>query len=316
MGLKELEFDSFNERDRIKAWIYMPIRKPRGIVQVVHGFGDHSRRYFHLILELNEAGFVVCADDHVGHGKTAHDSDTWGDFGSKGYMTTIEDEKTLHDMTVTRYPGLPFFMLGHSWGSMITRSYAAHYGEDLAGIIPVGTCGLMETVLPLVKEIEALVQAGAGSKPGPQFIAQLFTGWTDRYENPQTGSDWSSADPDVVMDGMTDPFCGTPHLDRFTIQSMYDLACIVSEIGGMAWAEKVPVHLPVYLLAGDQDPVGNYGEGVYAVANWLANTGHRRVQTKLYSGYRHEILQERDIRSEVEGEIIAFIDGIIRAECG
>jgi alpha-beta hydrolase superfamily lysophospholipase len=311
MGLKEIEFASFNERDTIKAWIYMPIRKPRGIVQVVHGFGDHSRRYFHLILALNEAGFVVCADDHVGHGKTAHDSDTWGDFGSKGYETAIADEKTLHDITVKLYPALPFFMVGHSWGSMIIRSYAARYREDAAGIIAVGTSGLMESVLPIAGEIEELLKAGQGNQPGPQFVAKLFTGWTDRYENPQTGSDWNSADPDVVADGIVDPFCGSPHMDRFTLQSIYDLICIILEIGGVEWAKKIPPGLPVYFLSGDQDPVGDYGEGVYMAANWLAATGHKKVRTKLYSGYRHEILQERDIRSEVEQEIIAFITNII-----
>ncbi|MDR0601814.1 MAG: lysophospholipase [Treponema sp.] len=314
MGLRELEFASFNERDTVKAWIYTPIRKPRGIVQVVHGFGDHSRRYFHLILELNEAGFVVCADDHVGHGKTAHDTDTWGDFGFKGYMTTVEDEKTLHDMTVKLYPGLPFFMVGHSWGSMIIRSYAARYGEDPSGIIPVGSSGTMDSVFPIAKELEALVKAGQGGKPGPQFIASLFSGWTDRYENPQTGSDWNSADPGVVEDGMTDPFCGSLHIDRFTVQSIYDLVCIIIETGSVEWAQRVPSGLPVYFLAGDQDPVGNYGEGVYAAANRLAVTGHRKVRTKLYSGYRHEILQERDIRSDVEREIIAFINGVIGPE--
>jgi alpha-beta hydrolase superfamily lysophospholipase len=311
MGIREIEFASFNERDTVKGWIYTPIRKPRAIVQVVHGFGDHSRRYFHLILELNEAGFVVCADDHAGHGKTAHDSDTWGDFGSKGYLTTIEDEKTLHDMTVKLYPGLPFFMVGHSWGSMIIRSYAARYGQDPAGIIPIGTSGLVAIATPLAKELEALVKAGQGSKPGPQFMAKLFDGWTDRYENPQTPSDWNALDPGVVADGIFDPFGGSPHVDRFTLQSIYDLLTIILEIGSIEWAKKIPLGLPVYFMAGDQDPVGDYGEGVYAAANWLAATGHKKVRTKLYSGYRHEILQERDIRSEVEREIIAFINNII-----
>ena len=107
MALKELDFLSYNRRDQVKAWIYTPIRKPRGIVQVVHGLGEHSRRYLHLILKLNEAGFVVSADDHVGHGKTAADSNTWGDYGDKGYITTTEDEKSLHDIVCAAYPELP-----------------------------------------------------------------------------------------------------------------------------------------------------------------------------------------------------------------
>jgi alpha-beta hydrolase superfamily lysophospholipase len=112
------------------------------------------------------------------------------------------------------------------------------------------------------------------------------------------------------MNGMIDTFCGPIHRP-FTIQSIYDLACIIIEIGSMECARKVPLDLPVYLLAGDQDPVEYYGERVYAVANWLANTGHRKVRTKVYSGYRHQILQERDIRLDVERDIITFMDSII-----
>lgn len=85
MAIHEKSFTSFNEKDTIKAWIYTPIRKPRGVVQLVHGFGENSRRYLHMILMLNEAGFVVAADDHVGHGKTAYDSGNWSDWGDKGY---------------------------------------------------------------------------------------------------------------------------------------------------------------------------------------------------------------------------------------
>ena len=80
MAIHEVEFKSFNEIETVKGWIYTPIREPIGVVQIVHGDGEHSRRYLHMILTLNEAGFVVAADDHVGHGKTAYDSDNWSNW--------------------------------------------------------------------------------------------------------------------------------------------------------------------------------------------------------------------------------------------
>jgi alpha-beta hydrolase superfamily lysophospholipase len=291
--------------------VYTPIRKPQGIVQVVHGLGEHSRRYLHLILALNEAGFVVCADDHVGHGKTAADSDTWGDYGSRGFLTTTEDEKALHDLAAGEFPGLPFVMFGHSWGSMIARSFAARYGALLAGLVICGTCGIMEGLEASAKELKALIDAGKGSERDPQFLAKLFGGWTSRYENPKGPSDWISADPDVVADHGADPFNNLRSAP--TNQANYDLAMLVDSISGLQWAEKVPRELPIYNIAGDQDPVGNYGEGVYAAANWLALTGHRRVVTKLYSGHRHEIHNDRDIREEVTGGIINFIRGLCKS---
>jgi alpha-beta hydrolase superfamily lysophospholipase len=308
MAIKELSFPSYNGRDTVKAWVYTPIRKPRAIVQVVHGLGEHSRRYLHLILKLNEAGFVVCADDHVGHGKTAADSDTWGDYGSKGYITTTEDEKSLHDLVCADFPGLPFVMFGHSWGSMIARSFAGHYGTLLKGLAICGTCGIMD-MAAAINELMPLIDAGKGSERDPKFVGLMFAGWTDRYENPKTPSDWISGDPDIVADHAADPFNNL--YKPPTHQAHYDLVKLVEYITGPQWAEKVPKDLPIYNIAGDQDPVGSYGEGVYMVSNWLAGTGHQRVQTKLYSGHRHEIHNDRDIREEVVDGIIGFFNGIV-----
>jgi alpha-beta hydrolase superfamily lysophospholipase len=276
---------------------------------VVHGLGEHSRRYLHLILKLNEAGFVVCADDHVGHGKTAAGSDTWGDYGDKGFITTTEDEKSLHDLVVKDFSGLPFVMFGHSWGSMIARSFAARYGKLLSGLVLCGTCGVIENFAPLVKELKALIDAGKGGERDPQYPDRMFEGWTSRYENVISPSDWVSGDPDIVADVVADPFQN--HYKLPTNQANYDLVALVEAITGPQWAEKVPRDLPIYSIAGDQDPVGNYGEGVYAVANWLANTGHKRVTTKLYSGHRHEIHNDRDIREEVTDGIINFINSVL-----
>jgi alpha-beta hydrolase superfamily lysophospholipase len=113
----------------------------------------------------------------------------------------------------------------------------------------------------------------------------------------------------VVADHAADPFNNLANPP--TNQSNYDLAELVAVITGKEWAEKVPAALPVYNIAGDQDPVGNYGEGVYTVANWLAETGRRRVVTKIYSGHRHEIHNDRDIREEVTDGIVSFINGIL-----
>ena len=98
MSIREISFPSANGRDTIKAWSYSPLGKPKAIVQLIHGYGEHSRRYLHMISKLNEAGFVVFADDHLGHGKTGYDGGTLGDPHSGGYMTYLKDEKALHDI--------------------------------------------------------------------------------------------------------------------------------------------------------------------------------------------------------------------------
>ncbi|KEY61950.1 alpha/beta fold hydrolase [Lactococcus cremoris] len=304
MAIHEVEFKSFNEIETVKGWIYTPIREPIGVVQIVHGYGEHSRRYLHMILTLNEAGFVVAADDHVGHGKTAYDSDNWSNWGDKGYMTMAEDEQKLRELIKEDYGDLPYFMFGHSMGSMIARLYATEYGEELDGLILCGTSEIFPEMENIVSELKAEIDAGNGEQVDPDYQNRMFEWMTERIENPNTPNDWTSKDPDIVADHANDPFNNFTSVPN--IQSLYQLAQMIQQILGTEWSEKVPTDIPTYNIAGDEDPVGRYGEGVYAVSNWLLETGHQ-VKTKLYSGYRHEIHNHREIRDEVVAGIIDFI---------
>lgn len=304
MAVKEISFPSYNGRDVIKGWIYTPIGQPRAIVQIVHGFGEHSRRYLHLIMRMVDAGCVVCADDHVGHGKTAADGNSWGDYGYKGYSTTTEDEHTLHNLVLEQYPNLPYFIFGHSWGSMIARDYAACHGEELRGAIFCGTASLQENTQALCDQTKALVEAGRGSEVIPELVGELLKDFNSRYDQVDTPNDWIATDAGVVQDHATDPF--NNFVVPPNVQAIYDFAQLWVDICNPEWAAKVP-NIPILVIAGDQDPVGNYGEGVYQMSNWLWASGKNRIKTRVYSGYRHEIHNEPDIRDEVEAGIIDFI---------
>ena len=123
--LHEIHFPSTNGRDTVTGWIYVPACEPEGIVQLVHGFGEHSRRYLHMIVSFMDAGFIVAANDHVGHGATAVANGTWGDWGDAGPHTMMEDEKRFKDLVTEKYPDLPYFMFGHSINSFpICRTIA------------------------------------------------------------------------------------------------------------------------------------------------------------------------------------------------
>ena len=309
MGLHEVSFTSFSEQDTIKGWVYTPIRKPKGIVQIVHGFGEHSRRYLHMILRLNEEGFIVACDDHIGSGKTAYDSGNWENWGEKGYMTMAEDEHQLRQIVQEKFSDLPFFLFGHSMGSMIVRNYVTKYGEGVEGVILCGTSGALPAAAEMNVELKSRIDKGEGNQVDASALGKLLGWMTERIENPNTDNDWISGDPDIVADHANDPF------NNFTsppnIRSLYYFVQMMEHIVGADWAEKVPGSIPIYNIAGDQDPVGLYGEGVYAVSNWLAEAGHS-VKTKLYPGYRHEIHNYRDIREKVEDGIVDFIKGVLQ----
>ena len=303
--LHEVTFKSFNERDTVYGWIYVPAAPAKGIVQLIHGFGEHSRRYLHMIVKFMDAGYIVAADDHVGHGKKALENGIWGDWGGRGCHTMMEDEHTLTAIVKEKYPGFPYFLFGHSMGSMIARDYIAKYGNELSGVTICGTCGAFRGASETAAKLAEAIAQGQGEASDPAFTAELM-GWRCEYCGEiKLGNEWICADPYVQRDHAEDPF------DAFTKptsnRSLYDFTQMMEVINGTEWAKKVPVSLPVYNIAGDLDPVGEYGEGVYAVTNWLRATGHN-VKTKLYSGYRHEIHNYNDIKDEVEAGIIAFMN--------
>ena len=303
--LHEVNFLSYNQRDQVQGWIYVPACKPKGIVQIIHGFGEHSRRYLHMIAHFVEAGYIVSADDHVGHGKTAMVSGVWGDWGDKGCHTMMEDEHQLKMITQEKYPDLPYFLFGHSMGSFITRDFIAKYGDELAGATICGTAGIFRGAHETAKKIKQAIDEGKGEESDPTFTNELMGWMCERCGTISIGNEWICADPYVQKDHAEDPF------DAFTKptsnRSLYDFTQMMSCIEGTQWAQKVPVQLPIYNIGGDQDPVGEYGKGIYEVSNWLVETGHD-VQTKVYSGYRHEIHNYSQIKDEVEQGILDFMD--------
>lgn len=303
--LHEVKFQSYNERDEVYGWIYVPAAKPKGIVQIIHGFGEHSRRYLHMIVKFMDAGYIVAADDHVGHGKTALENDCWGDWGDKGFHTMMEDEYRLKKIVSEKYPDLPYFLFGHSMGSFITRDYAAKYGAELAGITICGTTGIFRGGAEAEKVLAQKIADGEGDGSDPALTGALLGWMCERCGEISIGNEWICSDPYVQHDHAEDPF------DAFTKptsnRALYYFTQMMSSIVGTDWAAKVPVALPIYNIGGDQDPVGEYGKGIYEVSNWLVDTGHK-VTTKVYSGYRHEIHNYSAIKDEVEAGIIEFFD--------
>ena len=261
-----------------------------------------------MISAFLDAGYIVSADDHVGHGKTAMVSGIWGDWGDKGFHTMMEDEHTLHNLVCEKYPDLPYFLFGHSMGSFITRDYMAHYGSELAGATICGTTGIFRGAREAQKALEKVVAEGHGEESDPAFSAGLLGWMCERCGEVSIGNEWICADPYVQKDHAEDPF------DAFTKptsnRALLYFTQMMTSIEGTDWASQIPKELPIYNIGGDQDPVGEYGKGIYEVSNWLCETGHA-VRTEVYSGYRHEIHNYSTIKDYVEQGIIDFMDDVL-----
>ncbi len=308
MGIREIPFQSHNGRDEIQAWVYEPVRPSRAVVQVVHGLGEHSRRYLHMITTLLDAGFVVAADDHAGHGRTAMVSGAWGDTGADGVTTVVEDEATLHDKVRELHPDLPYVVFGHSWGSMIARALATSHGEDLAGLALCGVAAQIHGIEQVVDRegLAARIAAGGGTERDDGYVDKMFDGFVSRYDDVQGSTDWIAVDHDVVRDHAGDPF--NNFTAPMTLRFVQDFITLYDQVNAPQWYQALRTDLPLLLMCGGMDPVANYGEGVYHVANALEESGHRGVRARVWPGYRHEIHNDPDTRASVEEELVSFVE--------
>ena len=304
---KQFSFLSKDGKTKIHAVKWMPESgEYRAVLQITHGMVEYIERYKPFAEFLNDQGVLVVGHDHLGHGASVASEEELGYFAEPDPSDTlVEDMHTLRTTIQTENPGVPYFMMGHSMGSFITRDFIAKYGDELAGATICGTTGIFRGAEETGKKLKEAIDAGHGEESDPSYTGELMGWMCERCGEVSIGNEWICADPYVQRDHADDPF------DAFTRptsnRSVYDFIQMMLQIEGTKWAEKVPTDMPIYNIAGDQDPVGEYGVGVYQVSNWLVQTGHN-VTTKLYSGYRHEIHNYAEIKNEVEAGIIAFMD--------
>ena len=266
---------------------------------------EHAGRYDEFARYLVSRGYVVCATDHIGHGKSVADPADLGHMPVDGKEILIEDVHELRKTVTARYSRqTPYILFGHSMGSFITRAYLARYGEGVAAAILSGT-GQQPYLLS--KGGNALARILARMK-GPTYRSALLESmgagsFAKQIENPRTTHDWLSVDPAVVDAFESDELCGAP----FSVGGYATLTDLTGEVVTVACASQVPKKLPVLFIAGAQDPVGACGKGVNAAADLLRRAGVQNVEVRLYEGMRHEILNEPG-RAQVYTEVVDWIE--------
>lgn len=262
----------------------------KGIVQLVHGMAEHVMRYDHFARFLASCGYVVAAEDHIGHGKTAASSDDLGVMHPQSKEILIEDVHTLRHLMEDRYPQAPTYTLfGHSMGSFITRAYLARHGQGLAGAILCGTGNQPRMLSKAGNFLARLLSAIHGKDYKSTFIDALGAGsFAKGIEGARTPVDWISTDPRVVDAYLADELSG----QMFSVGAYATLTDLTGEVVSKRSVSKIPKDLPVLFIAGAQDPVGECGKAVLAAAALFESCGISHTEVIIYEGMRHEILNE------------------------
>lgn len=298
-----IQFKSADGRSTVVGFVYTcPEVKPFCILQISHGMCEYIGRYDEFALWLAEWGVVVCGNDHIGHGGTAVEADR-GYFGGKGgHMYALQDMKTLNEMARHQYPGLPLILLGHSMGSFFARKYAALWPGTIDGLIISGTGG-PNPLTGVGIAVSRMISATRGERHRSKLLHNMaFGAYLKRIPDAKTPYDWISRDEEIVAAYAADPLC-TFH---FTANGFHELLSAMRDVSSPRWAVRIRKDMPVLMISGDADPVGDYGKGVAKVRDWLRGAGVKNLEYKLYEGARHEVLNETN-RQEVYEDVYAFL---------
>lgn len=309
LNKKTFSFRSSSNLAEIFACSYYPAATTelKGVIQIAHGMAEHHERYEEFINVLNNNGYVVYINDHLGHGKSVAKDSELGYFGKKnGHLYLVEDMKILTDIIKKENPDLPVILFGHSMGSMLARLYTEKYGNQIKATIYCGTCGANPAATVGINIVNLIAKI-KGDHYRSKFIDKLAFGAYNKRCTPQrTSFDWLTTDNDIVDKYIQDPYCGF----LFTTYGYRDLMNLIVVINRNDWYTSVPLELPIYLIAGEEDPVGNYGKGVKEVYDGLVDSKHTDVSIKLFNGDRHEILNEAN-KNDVFKSIISWLNTVI-----
>lgn len=306
MRKEEFYFDSRDGISKLHAVRYLPETEPVAVLQIVHGMAEHVGRYEELAQFFTEKGFLVTAEDHLGHGASVTPGKPYGYFCKQDPATVVvRDVHRLKKMTQEKFPGLPYVILGHSMGSFILRNYLCRYGSGIQGAVIVGTGMQPGAILALGKVLAGIQKVFQGDKHVSRMLnGMAFGAYNKRIPDARTESDWLSRNTENVERYIEDPLCGF----GFTVNGFRTLFELISRMQKEENLEKIPKELPVFLVSGEEDPVGAYGRGVVYVFRVLERIGLQRVNYKLYPEDRHEILNESD-RRQVMQDIYEWIGG-------
>ncbi len=299
MSREEIQFASINGENAISGIIWH-IEQPKFILQIVHGVSEYILRYDDFANYIGANGGVVCGIDNLGHGKSIGKYGL-GYFSKKdGYKHFAQDAYTMTTIIKDKYPNIPFFILGHSMGSFIVKSYLTSYKDIAERVVIMGTSGTNK--LAGIGKFMAKTACVFGGRTKPnKFLEKLaFQDYVNKYTDSYFA--WLSTNKANVEKYEKDPLCG------FTLTSLgfLDLTSLLDSVSGAKWAEQISKDTPYLLISGEKDPVGNCGRGVHEVYEHMKNAGVKHVTIKLFEGMRHEILNETN-KDEVYKYVLDFL---------
>ena len=306
---------TFKDKDNIEIFVYKwePDTPPKAVVQIVHGLQEHAKRYARVAEALCNDGYVCYANDARGHGRTAGDltgktlEGNAGVLGPNGWRGVVNDLHELTNIIKKAHPDLPIFLLGHSWGAMLTQDYIQDWGNELKGVILSGTNGKVRALVIKAGKLllKSEIKKRSPTEPSQKMHEMNFASNNHDWDNDEgaTGFEWLSRDKEEVQKYIDDPWCGFVSPANVWLEFLYGF----EKIYDSKQEQNIPKDLPIHFISGSLCAIGNKTKGVTAMINRLYKYGIKDVTYKFYQDARHEIFNEIN-RDEVHQDVINWLN--------
>ncbi len=305
---KEYSFPSSDGITKIHVISWIPDEgAPKAVLQIVHGMIEYIDRYDEFANYMTTKGFIVIGHDHLGHGKSVRSDEDLGFIADNNPSDKlIHDINRLRNATVKKYPDLPYFILGHSMGSYLLRKYISQYGDGLAGAIVMGTgCESDIATLGGLALIKAKAKKFGWHYRDTKVRDLTYTAPYKKYnlDGTDISNSWLSKNEENVAAYYSNPL----NTFTFTLNGYEALLTTVLYTNQKKNIDSIPKNLPILIVSGEDDPVGNLGAGVKKVYQKFVQAGIKDVVCHLFPNDRHEILNETD-REDVYAYISDWLD--------
>lgn len=304
MTKKEFFYPSADGKTEIHAVEWIPDTEPVAVLQIAHGVTEYILRYEKFAEYLTSKGFAVVGNDHLGHGRSIAEGAKPMYFGPQGsWNWVVKDIKSLKDMTKEKYANLPYCMLGFSLGSFVLRTYLIDYPGDLDGAILMGTGQMAPIAIKIGRFMANKEGKKAGEENSTETIHQLTFGTYNKIFAPnRTEYDWLCSNEEALDEYIKDPQKGgdfSAGLFRELLEGMLYSSNVKN-------IKKMDKDLPILLISGEKDPVGDYGKGVKLSKKVLEKAGVKDISVKMYPNLRHDILHEK-IKDQIYADVYNWL---------
>ena len=305
MTRNEFYFPSADRRTKIHAVEWLPEGEPKAVLQIAHGVTEHILCYEELAEYFTAKGFVVVGNDHLGHGTSIAPGKAPMYFGPEGSWFWVErDMYTCQKMMKKRYPNIPYVMLGLSMGAFVVRSFLIRFPGMADGAILAGTGQPSSAKLRMMRSIARLEARRKGEDKTTYLIKKLTLGaYNKPFEPAHSGCEWLCAGEKAQESFRDDELRGkavTSGMFREMLNGMIFT-------GSVQDGKKMDKDLPVLLVSGSEDSIGNRGKGVKSTYKSLLKSGIKDISMKLYPGMRNHIFRENQ-KKEVFQDIYQWLE--------